>query len=180
MAGNWLFSGRRWRNPRNPQDRAALIAGYDSLVATFPDFARCSRDRFLATISSFWSSWSRSTRHDLSDPPESTPAPTDDEWPSPRGGGSTGLGLESGAADLQAQRRGTRGREHTRGTDYPQHSGVGPIALLSSQAGGKSEPAVSCFRLQSILPKRFSRSCCSTTLTTLIVPPASTQAHYIA
>ena len=161
MAGNWLFSGRRWRNPHNPQDRAALIAGYDSLVATFPDFARCSRDRFLATISSFWSSWSRSTRHGVPDPPEleCTPAPTDDEGPSPRGDRSTDLGLESGAADLQAQLRGQSVVEYDGRTDNLEHlqlvSGAGTIVLQSS--GGTSEPKVSRVRPLSTMRIRQNR-----------------------
>jgi hypothetical protein len=145
MAGNWLFSSRRWRNPRNPQDRAALIAGYDELVATFPVFSRCSREHFLDTITSFWSSWSRSTRHGLPDPPECTPAPTDDERQSPRGDGSTDLGLESGAADLQAQLRGESAVEYDGRTDNLEPlqsvSGAGPTVLQSS--GGTSEPEVS-------------------------------------
>ncbi len=146
MAGNWLFSSRRWRNPCNPPDRAALIAGYDELVATFPVFSRCSRDSFLATISSFWSSWSRSTRHGLPDPPESTPAPTYDEWSPQLGYGTTGLGLESRAADLHAYWRGeyVTAVQHGR-TDYPPHSewvsGGGRFAL--GYCGRSSEPEVS-------------------------------------
>ena len=121
MAGNWLFSSRRWRNPCSPQDHAALIAGYDALVATFPVFSRCSRDRFLATISSFWTSWSCSTRHGLPDPSECTPAPTYIEWPPQLGYGTTGLGVVSRAADLQAYWRGECVIQQGR-TDHPQHS----------------------------------------------------------
>ena len=124
-----------------------LIAGYDALVATFPVFSRCSRNRFLATISSFWSSWSRSTRPGVPDPPEleCTPAPTDDEGQSSRGDGSTDLGLESGAADLQAQVRGESAVEYDGRTDNLEPlqslSGAGPTVLQSS--GGTSEPEVS-------------------------------------
>jgi hypothetical protein len=110
VAGNWLFSGRRWRNPQNSNDRAALIAGYDELVATFPVFSRCSRDRFLVTIYSFWSSWSLSTRHNLPDPQGSYPTPNAGERPQPRGEGSTGLGLERGS--LQVRIVACVGRTH--------------------------------------------------------------------
>jgi hypothetical protein len=91
-------------------DRDALIAGYDALVATFPVFSRCSRDRFLSAVSGFCASWSRSTRHDLPNLRDSPPAPTNDEWPTPHVGSNGSSGLESGAADLQAQRLGSRGR----------------------------------------------------------------------
>ena len=64
VAGNWLFSGRRWRDPRAADDRAALEAGYDDLVAAFPAFSRCSRDRFLANIADICASWTRCTGED--------------------------------------------------------------------------------------------------------------------
>jgi hypothetical protein len=147
VAGNWLFSGRRWRNPHNTMDREALDAGYDALVATFPDFSRCSRDHFLATISGFCASWSRSTRNILPDPSDGHPTPTDDESP-PRhddGDGSSGPRLESEAADLRAQRRLAR----PVGTDYPLHLGrglgAGPSGLEHS--GGTAAPEVIRARL---------------------------------
>ena len=65
MAGNWLFSGRRWRDPRAADDRAALEAGYDDLVAAFPAFSRCSRDRFLANVADICASWTCCTGEDI-------------------------------------------------------------------------------------------------------------------
>ena len=59
VAGNWLFSGRRWRNPAAASDRAALSAGYNDLVAAFPAFSCCPRDRFLKIIGETCASWSR-------------------------------------------------------------------------------------------------------------------------
>ncbi len=58
-AGNWLFSGRRWRDPDIETDRLALEAGYDELVAAFPVLARCSRDRFVGIIAHTCASWTR-------------------------------------------------------------------------------------------------------------------------
>ena len=65
VAGNWLFSGRRWRDPRAADDRAALEAGYDDLVAAFPAFSRCSRDRFLANVADICASWTCCTGEDI-------------------------------------------------------------------------------------------------------------------
>ena len=46
-----LFSGRRWSNPADPDDRARLDAAYADLVSTFPPFAAaCSREHFLQTL----------------------------------------------------------------------------------------------------------------------------------
>ena len=46
-----LFSGRRWSNPADPDDRAKLDAAYADLVSTFPPFAAaCSREHFLQTL----------------------------------------------------------------------------------------------------------------------------------
>jgi hypothetical protein len=144
MAGNWLFSGRRWRNPQRREDRDALIAGYDALVATFLVFSRCSRDRFLKIISGFCSSWLRSTRHGLPNLLDNHPAPTDDEWPLPNRDGSSSLGLESGSADLQTQRRGGKTIAHNVRMDYPLHPpwglGAGPFA--QDHASGTAEPEV--------------------------------------
>ena len=59
VAGNWLFSGRRWRNPAAVDDRAALSAGYNNIVAAFPAFSCCPRDRFLKVVGEVCASWSR-------------------------------------------------------------------------------------------------------------------------
>ncbi len=104
MAGNWLFSSRRWRNPDNMHDRAALNAGYDALAATFPAFSRSSRDLFLATISDICAGWSRSTRARDDSPcsPNWCSTPTDDDGLH----GASCMRLEHGGADLQAHLRG--------------------------------------------------------------------------
>ena len=56
-AGNWLFSGRRWRDPSNPADRSALETGYAALTAEFPYFSRCSRERFLSVLGVVCATW---------------------------------------------------------------------------------------------------------------------------
>ena len=73
VAGNWLFSYRRWRDPRTADDRAELEAGYDDLVALFPAFARCPRDRFLVVVAEICTSWTRRTGNDFvpTNPPRS-------------------------------------------------------------------------------------------------------------
>jgi hypothetical protein len=138
VAGNWLFHGRRWRNPENRKDRDALNAGYDALVAAFPVFSRCSRDRFLKTISGFCASWSCSSQRgrDVPFPPGPSPTPSDDERPPPPRDGSSCPGLESGAADLQAQEQ-RRAVEHDEGMDSSLRLQGSSGAELSRSSGSE-------------------------------------------
>ena len=59
VAGSWLFSGRRWLDPSDPEDRTMLDLHYDNLCTLVPQFCRCSRERFLSAISAVIASWSR-------------------------------------------------------------------------------------------------------------------------
>ena len=59
VAGYWLFSGRRWRNPAVVDDRAELNAGYSYLVAAFPGFSHCPYNRFIEVVGEVCDSWSR-------------------------------------------------------------------------------------------------------------------------
>ncbi|EKX41708.1 hypothetical protein GUITHDRAFT_112122 [Guillardia theta CCMP2712] len=57
-AGMYLFSYRRWRNPSDPGDRAALEDAHDELCAQFPsNMQHCDLDRFLKVVSSFCEVW---------------------------------------------------------------------------------------------------------------------------
>ena len=59
-AGNWLFSSRRWLNPRNPQDRDQLKENFDALCDAFPSFAaRCEIATFLQTLHEISGAWAR-------------------------------------------------------------------------------------------------------------------------
>jgi hypothetical protein len=158
VAGNWLFSGRRWRNPKSREDRDALIAGYDALVATFPVFSRCSRGHFLKTISGFCSSWPCCTRNDVPTNPDRPSPPADDEWPPQHRDGLSCQDLESGAANLQAwaQRSAREQRmaiANDEGTDSSLHlqggSGAGPSAMELSRSSGTAEPEVTRVRLNT-------------------------------
>jgi hypothetical protein len=57
-AGNWLFSHRRWRDPRDSEDLEALEREYARLCSSFPRFATaCSKDRFISCIAGICASW---------------------------------------------------------------------------------------------------------------------------
>lgn len=59
-AGHWVFSGRRWLDPEDPEDRSRLQARYLDLCAKFPTIdPTCDADRLLAVLSSFQRSWAR-------------------------------------------------------------------------------------------------------------------------
>eukprot|EP00960_Hanusia_phi_P009898 288605-Hanusia_phi.AAC.2 len=57
-AGMYLFSYRRWKNPSDPSDRAALEEAYDELYSQFPsNMQHCSLERFLQIVSTFCDVW---------------------------------------------------------------------------------------------------------------------------
>jgi hypothetical protein len=59
-AGNWLFSGRKWINPADPDGRTKLDLHYDNLCLLFPAFAAaCSRDQLIEAVSAVIERWSR-------------------------------------------------------------------------------------------------------------------------
>jgi hypothetical protein len=59
-AGNWLFCGRRWMDPADPDGRITLDLHYHNLCALFPAFAAaCSNDRFIGAVTAVIDSWSR-------------------------------------------------------------------------------------------------------------------------
>ncbi len=72
-AGNWLFCGRRWIDPSDPDGRIKLDLHYHNLCALFPAFATdCSHDRFIGAVSAVIDSWSRHAEAE-SDPPSVDP-----------------------------------------------------------------------------------------------------------
>jgi hypothetical protein len=131
-AGNWLFSSRRWRDPTDVEDRAALETGYDMLTATFPTFSSCcSRAHFLATIANICSGWSRSTRQESDNPPNSPSyfsKPIDEE------------GSASGAAGSQATRRDTSGGGCDGGSCHP----AAPVQLQGEMNASHFALDLSC------------------------------------
>jgi hypothetical protein len=60
-AGNWLFRFRRWLDPADPEDAAALNANIDCLCALFPPVAAasCGRDGILRAVGDVAARWSR-------------------------------------------------------------------------------------------------------------------------
>ena len=57
-AGSRLFAGRRWLDPEEPADRAALQLGFAALAHAHPAFAaRCGLPRFLQTVAAFAAAW---------------------------------------------------------------------------------------------------------------------------
>lgn len=51
VAGNWLFSNRRWCDPSVPRDRDQLDSAYNHLVVRFPAFTQCSYHHFIKCVS---------------------------------------------------------------------------------------------------------------------------------
>jgi hypothetical protein len=61
-AGNWLFCGRKWIDPADPDGRTLLELHHHNLSILFPAFAAaCSRDRFIDAVAGVIESWSRQT-----------------------------------------------------------------------------------------------------------------------
>lgn len=58
-AGTWLFAGRRWLQPHDPDDHSTLLVNYENLHALFPHMAPCSLDRFLHVLSDVTEAWGR-------------------------------------------------------------------------------------------------------------------------
>ena len=58
-AGSWLFLGRKWLNPLDPNDRTMLDIHYQNLCALCPSFTSCPKKLFLDSLSYVSSSWSR-------------------------------------------------------------------------------------------------------------------------
>ena len=59
-AGNWLFRGRRWIDPADPDGRTMLELHHHNLSILFPSFtAACSLDRFIDVVAAVVDSWSR-------------------------------------------------------------------------------------------------------------------------
>ena len=60
MGGTWLVAGRRWLDPADPNDRAALDVSYTNLRLLFPTFiAACPIQRFFKALSDVSGSWRR-------------------------------------------------------------------------------------------------------------------------
>ncbi len=62
-AGNWLFSGRKWIDPADPDGRAMLDLHHHNLSLLFPAFAAaCSRDRLADAVADVIARWSHRPR----------------------------------------------------------------------------------------------------------------------
>ena len=60
MAGNWLFSGRRWLDPADQDGITKLRLNYHNLCNLFPAFAAaCPASRFIAAVADVADSWRR-------------------------------------------------------------------------------------------------------------------------
>ncbi len=59
-AGNWLFSGRKWIDPSDPDGRTKLDLHHNNLRLLYPAFAAaCSCDRLIEAVASVIERWSR-------------------------------------------------------------------------------------------------------------------------
>ena len=59
-AGNWLFCGRKWIDPADPDGRAKLELHHHNLSVLFPAFASaCPLERFIAAVAGVIDRWSR-------------------------------------------------------------------------------------------------------------------------
>ena len=56
-AGNWLFCNRRWLDPLKRDEREKLEHNYDKLCASFPAFARCSKNMFIQFLMDVTVAW---------------------------------------------------------------------------------------------------------------------------
>jgi hypothetical protein len=57
VAGNWLFSHRRWLNPEAIDDLLALEVAHRRLAIHFPDFVICDQKTFLDIVGSIARPW---------------------------------------------------------------------------------------------------------------------------
>jgi hypothetical protein len=58
-AGNWLFCGRKWIDPADPDGLIKLDIHYHNLCTLFPAFpAACSHSRFIGAVAAVIDSWS--------------------------------------------------------------------------------------------------------------------------
>ncbi len=83
-AGNWLFCGRKWIDPADPDGRAKLDLHYHNLSILFPAFtSACSLDRLVDAVAAVIDSWSRhdGARSSPVDISPSPPSPTDSASP---------------------------------------------------------------------------------------------------
>jgi hypothetical protein len=61
-AGNWLFCGRKWIDPADPDGRTKLELHHHNLSILFPAFtSACSLDCFIDAVTAVTDSWSRHT-----------------------------------------------------------------------------------------------------------------------
>ena len=64
-AGNWLFSGRKWIDPADPDGRTKLELHHNNLCLLYPAFAAaCSCDRLIEAVAAVIDRWSRHGRAD--------------------------------------------------------------------------------------------------------------------
>ena len=62
-AGSWLFCGRKWIDPADPDGRDKLDIHHFNLCVLFPPFAAaCPHDRFVDAIATVAESWSQPMR----------------------------------------------------------------------------------------------------------------------
>ena len=59
-AGNWLFGGRKWIDPADPDGRTKLELHHNNLCLLYPAFAAaCPCDRFIESVAAVIDRWSR-------------------------------------------------------------------------------------------------------------------------
>jgi hypothetical protein len=62
-AGDWLFSGRKWIDPSDPDGRTKLDLHHHNLCLLYPAFAAaCSCDELVAAVAAVIERWSRHGR----------------------------------------------------------------------------------------------------------------------
>ncbi len=59
-AGNWLFCGRKWIDPADPDGRTKLELHHNNLCLLYPAFAAvCSCDSLIEAVTAVFERWSR-------------------------------------------------------------------------------------------------------------------------
>ena len=105
-AGNWLFRGRKWIDPADPDGRTMLQIHHHNLSILFPAAtAACSLGRFIdavAAVAGAWSGQSEAALPSLVHVPPPSPTATGSDAASPPSearAAARWAGLDSGGDD---------------------------------------------------------------------------------
>ena len=94
-AGDWLFCGRKWIDPADPDGRTKLDLHHHNLSILFPAFASaCPRERFLAAVAGVIERWSQ---HPSAATAAETDLPVADVVPERTAGDATWSPTEAGS-----------------------------------------------------------------------------------